>query len=274
MKIVFVIGFPRSGTTFLQSLLCTQPNVVSLPETHFFTAVTGKFKKSVDESFSVSEFEHCRVKLREMMHFDFSQTAIQKAEVLINNGQLQKGRLFEILLADYFDQKNIHVSETAWVVEKTPDHARRAMEIFEYFPEAKFIAIVRHPVDAMVSFYTKLVKYRRPFYQLARQWKQTYRVIMKLPEDVIQIIKYEDLKENPPGLLDQIGKEIKLDTIPENWRQYGERAGQLILPHETWKDQNSEGLKDGAKEDLNLFYRFILQIYLWPQMQKWNYSIK
>lgn len=39
---IFVVGYPRSGTTLLQSLLATQADLFSLPEVHFFYIVRQK----------------------------------------------------------------------------------------------------------------------------------------------------------------------------------------------------------------------------------------
>ena len=36
---IFIVGYPRSGTTLLQSMLYTQKNIYSFPETHFFTKI-------------------------------------------------------------------------------------------------------------------------------------------------------------------------------------------------------------------------------------------
>ncbi len=36
---IFVVGYPRSGTTLLQALMATQGNLATFPETHFFSTV-------------------------------------------------------------------------------------------------------------------------------------------------------------------------------------------------------------------------------------------
>ena len=48
-KRVFVVGCPRSGTTLLQSILLTNPSIISFPESHFLSICFGGapiFKKS------------------------------------------------------------------------------------------------------------------------------------------------------------------------------------------------------------------------------------
>ena len=42
-KAVFIIGSARSGTTLLQSMLASHPEVYSFPETHFFRGTIPKF---------------------------------------------------------------------------------------------------------------------------------------------------------------------------------------------------------------------------------------
>ena len=46
---IFIVGFPRSGTTLLQSLLCTQKGVVSFPETHFFDIIAKTIKTTSND---------------------------------------------------------------------------------------------------------------------------------------------------------------------------------------------------------------------------------
>ena len=36
MKRIFIVGVARSGTTLLQSMLASHPEIHSFPETHFF----------------------------------------------------------------------------------------------------------------------------------------------------------------------------------------------------------------------------------------------
>ena len=36
---IFILGFPRSGTTLIQTLLITQDHYFSFPETHYFCTI-------------------------------------------------------------------------------------------------------------------------------------------------------------------------------------------------------------------------------------------
>lgn len=42
---LFIVGCPRSGTTFLQARLAGHPQVISLPETNFFESLCGGFDR-------------------------------------------------------------------------------------------------------------------------------------------------------------------------------------------------------------------------------------
>ena len=44
-KAVFIVGSARSGTTLLQSMLASHPEVYSFPETHFFRGTIPKFSE-------------------------------------------------------------------------------------------------------------------------------------------------------------------------------------------------------------------------------------
>ena len=52
---IFIVGFPRSGTTLLQTMVSTQKNILSFPETQFFNIYEyyeKNFPNKTEELFS------------------------------------------------------------------------------------------------------------------------------------------------------------------------------------------------------------------------------
>ncbi len=68
---VFVVGYPRSGTTLMQSLLATQDSIISLPETHFFTLVRNCLQVDNDR-IGYESLEKAIDKIREKIRFSMN----------------------------------------------------------------------------------------------------------------------------------------------------------------------------------------------------------
>jgi hypothetical protein len=136
MKRIFLVGAPRSGTTILQSLLAAHPLITSFPETKFFhyLLTDGLSQKLPDRLY---KFFH-----KEINRPDFLENAPDLHPPLMSN----RVRWFvEVLDKLAIEQKN-----DIWL-EKTPEHVGFIPDILQYLPEAKFIHIVRHPLDVVAS---------------------------------------------------------------------------------------------------------------------------
>ena len=72
---IFIVGYPRSGTTLLQSLLATQENVYSMPETHFFTAISRSIKTNEKGYVEATCLSQIFKELSRVMNLEFSQNA-------------------------------------------------------------------------------------------------------------------------------------------------------------------------------------------------------
>jgi hypothetical protein len=128
-QLVFLVGAPRSGTTWLQLLLSRSPSVVTAQETHLFhlflrpmvdrwnrDRMTGELV-GVTQVLSDKEF---RTLLRGVSGFVFAKIAQSKPSATV-------------------------------VLEKTPDHVNCWREILDVWPEAHFIHIIRDPRSVVAS---------------------------------------------------------------------------------------------------------------------------
>lgn len=118
---VFLIGFPRSGTTLLEQVLDSHPAIQTMEErgavTHMFNEFTALTRNRDHhlESLSSDAVLHCRD-----AYF---------AEV----------------------KRNIDRKPATLLVDKHPLHTVGVPVIWRMFPEAKFILAIRHPCDVCLS---------------------------------------------------------------------------------------------------------------------------
>jgi hypothetical protein len=126
-RVAFVVGAPRSGTTWLQQLLYVHPAVATGGESHLFCeglpAVFGNFAHP-----------------NGMSHLS---TWVSRAE-LLTAARTFCDRVFET-------QRAATRPAAALVLEKTPNHRLQAALQAELYPDARYVHIVRDGRDATSS---------------------------------------------------------------------------------------------------------------------------
>lgn len=126
-KIVFVVGSPRSGTTWLQQILAAHPLFATGCESHLFC-------EGLDGIWELHRIRDTQMGLR---------TWITRPELIQSVRQLAD-RIFGAALAA--------APGTTHVLEKTPFHEPGAAHrLAEVYPEALFVHIIRDGYDSIVS---------------------------------------------------------------------------------------------------------------------------
>lgn len=238
-KYIFITGFSRSGTTFLQSLIATQKNIISFPETHFFDLVTNNIKPHQQIEFK--HLQSIQQKLNQYFKHSFSQSEVTVLCKKIEKKELTKKVLFEYLLISYCSQKKIQINNQSVFLEKTPDHARNIFELHTLFPEAHFFCIFRHPIAAIQSHKENLSMYSSSYEELAHSWVHNVNSILKfrkINSNKLFLLKYESLKENYPIILKNTFSDMELIFEAKELENYRQKINDIILPFEVWKQKN------------------------------------
>ena len=126
--LVFIVGAPRSGTTWLQMLLTDLPEIASAFETHLFSG------------YMQSDFATWR-SWAQRNHFMGLHSSISKEQY----HAILRQSASSVLAAMTADKPGARI-----IIEKTPEHCACAEDILDLFPEAHFIHLVRDP-RAVVS---------------------------------------------------------------------------------------------------------------------------
>lgn len=183
----FIIGCVRSGTTFLRDTLRNHPNLVSPEETHFFRwtdafgtptslipLLNNQVLKKHRKIDGVSEEE-----FKTILHQSISRADLQKRYMkrYMENNQLTGKRWFD----------------------KTPQNAYGSAMIANQFPKAKFIHIIRHPMDVVSSLRIGNVVKIENLIGACNNWNEAAELIHTLkkayPKRVYEL-KYEALTDN------------------------------------------------------------------------------
>jgi Sulfotransferase family len=128
-RIVFLVGGPRSGTTWLQLLLSRSPRIATANETHLFTGYTRSLFSAWD-------------------HHQHNARALGLHHLMSEEEYLDLIRNFASkVILRILDKK----PEADIVLEKTPDHVLHWSNILRVFPNASFLHIVRDPRSVVSS---------------------------------------------------------------------------------------------------------------------------
>jgi hypothetical protein len=128
-RLVFVVGAPRSGTTWLQLLLSRSPAVATAPETHLFNL---SLRSMVDE-WNRIRITGERIGLNQVLSDQEFQTLLRNTSGFIFARIAQRKPSATVIL------------------EKTPNHVNCWREILDLWPDAHFIHIIRDPRSVVAS---------------------------------------------------------------------------------------------------------------------------
>lgn len=145
---IFVTGCDRSGTTFLASLLGGADGVVVTPESQFFHQFIGYF---MNDELTVSDRERLFNLL--INNWRLKIWGIESLSEELMNMSSDKNTFRSIVdnIIYMYDRQNYGGANSVWV-DHTPSHVRFLDRIFEVYPDAKIIHIVRDGRAVAASF--------------------------------------------------------------------------------------------------------------------------
>ncbi|MDP6675306.1 MAG: sulfotransferase, partial [Gammaproteobacteria bacterium] len=180
----FMIGFPRSGTTLLETILGTQPDVRTLSEADAITAVRRKMigmgKAYPDDLTRLTAKEVTRLR---SAYFDH------------NRNYIESGEQFSVL------------------IDKLPLNIIHVPLIKILFPEARFILSLRHPADVCLSCFQQdfILNDDMAHFTDLEGCFMRYRDVMGLFETVraglelaVWTVRYEDLVADLSGTVEDL----------------------------------------------------------------------
>ena len=203
-NIIFIVGCPRSGTTWLQQLLASYPKAKTGPESYLFSWFIGP---------------QLRAWRREMDREVFVGVGLggyfREDEFLMNLKQ------YMLLLMKPMTE-SLKPGEV--FIEKTPNHALFIPEIVELLPDCKIVHILRDARDTVASLVatskTRAGKGWAPESAKvsARIWVKSMKAVQaaskNLPENRLYETRYEKLKASPETELSKLSQFLSFDWDP------------------------------------------------------------
>ena len=234
---VFLVGFPRSGTTLLQSLLAAHPEVLSLPETFFFVhmAPSGRRWRLLGRA-----HPEARGRLSELERHGIEVASPSFREALPIGTAGPTARRFLRSL----DLTASARGKRAWL-EKTPSHLHHVGTIERYVPDAKFLHMVRDGMPAIASL--QAVTHGHPqawggsrsLDTCIARWRSDIRRSYACVEKANHsFISYERLVADPSAVLSSLTRRLRLRSDPDSIQTmlagYAD-ASRGVVSDEPWK---------------------------------------
>ena len=206
-KLIFVGGAPRSGTTLVQNILDSHPDIAGGPEFDL-----------------VKYFIELRNRIQ--LVFKKSEQSIN-INVICSNDDLdiEIGFLIERILLQYGQKKGKKL-----VSEKTPDNVLYFESLLEIFPKSRFIFCIRDPRSVISSLLevgkrAKLKGIQTPYFttnifEAINTINEHNLAGFKLLDNPrVVMIRYEDLVENPEKETRRLCKWLNLEWSENLLRQ-------------------------------------------------------
>ena len=200
IDVVLIVGAPRSGTTWLQSLLASHPAIATGPETHFFrtfAAADAEFHRRRDRPLGVSEY----------------WTAEQFHDAI------------ERLFWGALSRLPAPAGPVRCFLEKTPIHCMHGAFILRVLPRARFLHVIRDGRAVAASLLRAADGWGRDWApdtigRAADRWDlrvRTGRAIRELVPrpSAYREIRYEDVRHDPRGALASLFGWLGLDADAE-----------------------------------------------------------
>ena len=203
-NLIFLVGSPRSGTTFLQRLLAAHPRIRTGQESNLFQYVGPMLQRWRAEA----EFPDARGGVGLGCYFLEERFTALVREFLDN--------LLEPMLAG--------LEPGMLFIEKTPHHALFIPEILTMLPAARFIHILRDPRDVAASMLAASRSWGKAWApgtagRAAWTWCEYVQAVMdtrdRVPPEQFTEVRYEELVEAAAPILRSLSRFLKLDWDDE-----------------------------------------------------------
>lgn len=283
---IFILGAHKSGTTFLRNLIDGHPQIMTLPfETHFFKHYGSwieypfrsqkPFEKSLDK-FLASSLDEIKARNNNQNpqsdYYQGKPVDTEKYETYFKkhaSSDLDPKKLFEVYMNSLAHGLGMDTElKTVRICEKSVENSEFAPVLKKWFPNAKFIHIVRNPYDNLASFrqyqvnmYGRYPVLQKLVWSLHHNYAQMYKN-KELLDDSYKVIKYEDLVASTEDVMADLAKFLDI--------KFTQSLLEVSSMGRAWQ-QNTSWLSKTKKGANNLEIHYVNKLFK-PLLDDYDYK--
>jgi Flp pilus assembly protein TadD len=250
---IFIVGFPRSGTTLLEQMLDAHPGLRSMDERAFLQKVIQKMQESGEHTYP-----------EDLHRLDASDLEELRKTYWQNVGSV------------------VQLKPGERLVDKNPLNIMRLPIIHRIFPNARIILALRHPCDVLLSNYMQC--FRAPAFQvlcssfqrLARGYDDAMEFWVrhaKLFNTAAIELRYEDLLDDFEVQARRIADHLGLTDVDalQRFQETARAKGFISTP------SYAQVVEPLNKKAVGRWHRYSAQLepvlpVLMPAIERWNYT--
>ena len=212
----FIIGFARSGTTLLRSLLDNHSELVVFPgELKFFKRI--KYL-SAERFLSKTDFHLCFEPSKYRIEGVENQDVLNALKSRLLNATCLKDTMLSVIETYAEIERSRNGNKKRWV-EKTPANMSFVATLESWFPRtAKYIWIIRDPRDVFASNREKHRSYNvRVFASEFSKHLERVKILKKKVGKRLHMLRYEDLLRKPREIISELADflEVQFESSME-----------------------------------------------------------
>jgi len=251
----------------------------SLPETHFFYLVLPKVKLSPNDIITISKLDDIFNIFSSQLNYELSTDLYLR----LCNGTERGMRaldVFEEIVNDHKPKGSVD-DDHLRVVEKTPLHVLNLSEIANIYESAKFINIVRNPVDTIASWVSAPFSNSSSIISYSYLWNKLTDCANSYflnNHDRIVTIKYEDLICDTERVVSNVCRFVELDFESKMLSDFRKEFLRNTTPDEVWKKGvltgNISPLEEKWKSRINPGQAWLIEKITRDKRTTYNYHNK
>jgi tetratricopeptide (TPR) repeat protein len=193
---VFIVGFPRSGTTLVEQILSAHSNIEAGDELHLLARLPEVIGRGMNSGQAVRT-------------------------LLDNDGTLHQSDLQP--LHDFYikkcQQKGFMEPGVKWFTDKTPLNEMELGLGALLFPQSPIIHLIRHPLDVVLSCFFTDVRHGSHFATDLKSAAYHYVLSMEMTDLYLESLDLNYLSVRYEDIVDGLGSQVKslLDFVGEPW---------------------------------------------------------
>lgn len=256
MQRLFLVGCPRSGTTLLQSMLSSHPQIISFPETHLLSQTIPV--NPLLRFFMIYGSTSRAVLVKKMIDL-----GLNSDQVFVPESMILRSTAWTNVILKNIDCLANHIADgnpAIWL-EKTPRHLRYISLVSKADPNSRFIHIIRRGKDVAASMYFATQKHpeqwggERSIKKCVYWWNRSIKYSKQyIGKQNHLFISYEQLLSDPEVVLKAFCKKMELSYRPVMIQSFHETASSLITKKEKWKKKNTSAQLSNSRKFDQLHY--------------------